>query len=146
MFFSVVHCPCAAFSSVNWLATLKYLVTSCRWKQTKKTNTSLMLLHNCLTTLGECAPALNSKQPSERTKIVSWCLFLFVSCCFFVVSSHVHVCVSVFCSVWDALTDNYISTWDGPESEGLNGNLSDQEVPVTPHFSVWFSSGKCANT
>ncbi|KAM4545439.1 fasciculation and elongation protein zeta-1 isoform 2-T2 [Odontesthes bonariensis] len=30
--------------------------------------------------------------------------------------------------VWDALTDNYISTWDGPNSEGLNGNLSDQEV------------------
>ncbi|XP_034461895.1 fasciculation and elongation protein zeta-1 isoform X2 [Hippoglossus hippoglossus] len=30
--------------------------------------------------------------------------------------------------VWDALTDNYISTWDGPDSEGLNGNLSDQEV------------------
>ncbi|XP_068186818.1 fasciculation and elongation protein zeta-1 isoform X1 [Antennarius striatus] len=28
--------------------------------------------------------------------------------------------------VWDALTDNYISTWDGPE--GLNGNLSDQET------------------
>uniref|UniRef100_A0A673ABA1 Fasciculation and elongation protein zeta 1 (zygin I) n=1 Tax=Sphaeramia orbicularis TaxID=375764 RepID=A0A673ABA1_9TELE len=30
--------------------------------------------------------------------------------------------------VWDALTDNYISTWDGPDSEGLNGNLSDQEI------------------
>uniref|UniRef100_A0A3P9P8P9 Fasciculation and elongation protein zeta 1 (zygin I) n=1 Tax=Poecilia reticulata TaxID=8081 RepID=A0A3P9P8P9_POERE len=30
--------------------------------------------------------------------------------------------------VWDALTDNYISTWDGPNSEGLNGNLSDHEV------------------
>ncbi|CAG5878874.1 unnamed protein product [Menidia menidia] len=30
--------------------------------------------------------------------------------------------------VWDALTDNYISAWDGPKSEGLNGNLSDQEV------------------
>uniref|UniRef100_A0A3P8T2U7 Fasciculation and elongation protein zeta 1 (zygin I) n=1 Tax=Amphiprion percula TaxID=161767 RepID=A0A3P8T2U7_AMPPE len=30
--------------------------------------------------------------------------------------------------VWDALTDNYISTWDGADSEGLNGNLSDQEV------------------
>lgn len=30
--------------------------------------------------------------------------------------------------VWDALTDNYISTWDGNESEGLNGNLSDQEI------------------
>ncbi|KAM4545440.1 fasciculation and elongation protein zeta-1 isoform 3-T3 [Odontesthes bonariensis] len=30
--------------------------------------------------------------------------------------------------VWDALTDNYISTWDGPNSEGLNGNLSDQEI------------------
>ncbi|KAL3042165.1 hypothetical protein OYC64_020167 [Pagothenia borchgrevinki] len=30
--------------------------------------------------------------------------------------------------VWDALTDNYISTWDGNDSEGLNGNLSDQEI------------------
>ncbi|XP_061754039.1 fasciculation and elongation protein zeta-1 isoform X2 [Nerophis ophidion] len=30
--------------------------------------------------------------------------------------------------VWDALTDNYITGWDGPVSEGLNGNLSDQEV------------------
>uniref|UniRef100_A0AAQ5YB82 Fasciculation and elongation protein zeta 1 (zygin I) n=1 Tax=Amphiprion ocellaris TaxID=80972 RepID=A0AAQ5YB82_AMPOC len=30
--------------------------------------------------------------------------------------------------VWDALTDNYISTWDGADSEGLNGNLSDQEI------------------
>ncbi|XP_029925121.1 fasciculation and elongation protein zeta-1 [Myripristis murdjan] len=30
--------------------------------------------------------------------------------------------------VWDALTDNYISTWDNPNSEGINGNLSDQEV------------------
>ncbi|KAM9729077.1 LOW QUALITY PROTEIN: fasciculation and elongation protein zeta-1-like [Menidia menidia] len=30
--------------------------------------------------------------------------------------------------VWDALTDNYISAWDGPKSEGLNGNLSDQEI------------------
>ncbi|XP_043996967.1 fasciculation and elongation protein zeta-1 [Gambusia affinis] len=30
--------------------------------------------------------------------------------------------------VWDALTDNYISTWDGPNAEGLNGNLSDHEI------------------
>ncbi|XP_008280654.1 fasciculation and elongation protein zeta-1 isoform X1 [Stegastes partitus] len=30
--------------------------------------------------------------------------------------------------VWDALTDNYISTWDGADSEGLNGNLCDQEI------------------
>uniref|UniRef100_A0A3B3ZLH5 Uncharacterized protein n=1 Tax=Periophthalmus magnuspinnatus TaxID=409849 RepID=A0A3B3ZLH5_9GOBI len=30
--------------------------------------------------------------------------------------------------VWDALTDNYISTWDGADEEGLNGNLSDQEI------------------
>ncbi|KAM9386402.1 fasciculation and elongation protein zeta-1 isoform 2-T2 [Pholidichthys leucotaenia] len=30
--------------------------------------------------------------------------------------------------VWDALTDNYISTWDGPDAEGLNGNISDQEI------------------
>ncbi|XP_054902859.1 fasciculation and elongation protein zeta-1 [Poeciliopsis prolifica] len=30
--------------------------------------------------------------------------------------------------VWDALTDNYVSTWDGPDSEGLNGNLSDHEI------------------
>ncbi|XP_005803582.1 fasciculation and elongation protein zeta-1 [Xiphophorus maculatus] len=30
--------------------------------------------------------------------------------------------------VWDALTDNYISTWDGLNSEGLNGNLSDHEI------------------
>ncbi|KAM6983702.1 fasciculation and elongation protein zeta-1 isoform 1-T1 [Tautogolabrus adspersus] len=30
--------------------------------------------------------------------------------------------------VWDALTDNYISTWDNPEQEGLNGNLSEQEI------------------
>nr|XP_057942065.1 fasciculation and elongation protein zeta-1 [Doryrhamphus excisus] len=29
--------------------------------------------------------------------------------------------------VWDALTDNYIA-WDGAPSEGLNGNLSDQEI------------------
>lgn len=36
----------------------------------------------------------------------------------------------LFCSVWDALTDNYISTWDGADQEGLNGNLSDQEVLI----------------
>ncbi|CAL9686009.1 unnamed protein product [Knipowitschia caucasica] len=30
--------------------------------------------------------------------------------------------------VWDALTDNYNSTWDGPDPEGLNGNMSDQEI------------------
>uniref|UniRef100_A0A3P9LTB6 Fasciculation and elongation protein zeta 1 (zygin I) n=1 Tax=Oryzias latipes TaxID=8090 RepID=A0A3P9LTB6_ORYLA len=30
--------------------------------------------------------------------------------------------------VWDALTDNYISTWDTTNSEGLNGNLSDREI------------------
>ncbi|XP_056140744.1 fasciculation and elongation protein zeta-1 [Lampris incognitus] len=30
--------------------------------------------------------------------------------------------------VWDALTDNYISTWDNPATEGTNGNLSDQEI------------------
>ncbi|KAF7661066.1 hypothetical protein LDENG_00270070 [Lucifuga dentata] len=30
--------------------------------------------------------------------------------------------------VWDALTDNYISTWDGSDSEGLNGNMSEQEI------------------
>ncbi|XP_069021131.1 fasciculation and elongation protein zeta-1 [Embiotoca jacksoni] len=30
--------------------------------------------------------------------------------------------------VWDALTDNYISSWDGADSEGLNGNLTDQEI------------------
>ncbi|XP_047463416.1 fasciculation and elongation protein zeta-1 [Mugil cephalus] len=30
--------------------------------------------------------------------------------------------------VWDALTDNYNSTWDSPDSEGFNGNLSDQEI------------------
>ncbi|XP_071376275.1 fasciculation and elongation protein zeta-1-like [Centroberyx affinis] len=31
-------------------------------------------------------------------------------------------------NVWDALTDNYISSWDNPNAEGLNGNLSDQEI------------------
>uniref|UniRef100_A0A1A8EQP8 Fasciculation and elongation protein zeta 1 (Zygin I) n=2 Tax=Nothobranchius korthausae TaxID=1143690 RepID=A0A1A8EQP8_9TELE len=30
--------------------------------------------------------------------------------------------------VWDALTDNYISTWDSPNSDGHNGNLSDEEI------------------
>ncbi|XP_037543360.1 fasciculation and elongation protein zeta-1 [Nematolebias whitei] len=30
--------------------------------------------------------------------------------------------------VWDALTDNYISTWEGPNFQGRNGNLSDQEI------------------
>ncbi|XP_040038261.1 fasciculation and elongation protein zeta-1 isoform X2 [Gasterosteus aculeatus] len=30
--------------------------------------------------------------------------------------------------VWDALTDNYSSTWDGTDSEGLNGNLSELEI------------------
>ncbi|KAG9351512.1 hypothetical protein JZ751_022763 [Albula glossodonta] len=34
--------------------------------------------------------------------------------------------------VWDALTDNYLpssgSSWDNPNSEVLNGNLSDQEI------------------
>ncbi|XP_028840545.1 fasciculation and elongation protein zeta-1 [Denticeps clupeoides] len=34
--------------------------------------------------------------------------------------------------VWDALTDNYmpssVSSWDDPNSEGINGNLSDQEI------------------
>ncbi|XP_067085134.1 fasciculation and elongation protein zeta-1 [Osmerus mordax] len=34
--------------------------------------------------------------------------------------------------VWDALTDNYVqssvSSWDEPNSEGINGNLSDQEI------------------
>ena len=43
------------------------------------------------------------------------------------------LCV-IFYSVWDALTDNYISTWDGPDSEGFNGNLSDQEVNVIHIF------------
>uniref|UniRef100_A0A3Q3AMI2 Fasciculation and elongation protein zeta 1 (zygin I) n=1 Tax=Kryptolebias marmoratus TaxID=37003 RepID=A0A3Q3AMI2_KRYMA len=47
--------------------------------------------------------------------------------------------------VWDALTDNYISTWDGPNSEGLNGNLSDQE-PRHPaeetHFSRLYSRSR----
>lgn len=52
---------------------------------------------------------------------------------------HIYVCVLCF-SVWDALTDNYISTWDGPDSEGLNGNLSEQEVQVAPHLSIWFRS------
>lgn len=57
----------------------------------------------------------------------------------------VHVCFYVlFCSVWDALTDNYISTWDGPASEGLNGNLSEQEVHATPHLSIWFRFDQCA--
>lgn len=41
----------------------------------------------------------------------------------------------LYCSVWDALTDNYISTWDGADSEGLNGNISDPEVHATlTHF------------
>lgn len=49
-----------------------------------------------------------------------------------------YVCACVlFHSVWDALTDNYISTWDGPDSEGLNGNLSDQEVHVTLTISLF---------
>ncbi|KAM9789001.1 fasciculation and elongation protein zeta-1-like [Neosynchiropus ocellatus] len=30
--------------------------------------------------------------------------------------------------VWDALTDNYNSTWDDPDAEGLNGNMSDHEI------------------
>lgn len=30
--------------------------------------------------------------------------------------------------MWDALTDNYISTWDSPNPEGLNGNHLDQEI------------------
>lgn len=30
--------------------------------------------------------------------------------------------------MWDALTDNYISTWDNPDQEGLNGNPSEQEI------------------
>ncbi|CAJ1064765.1 fasciculation and elongation protein zeta-1 [Xyrichtys novacula] len=30
--------------------------------------------------------------------------------------------------VWDALTDNYISAWDNPDQQGLNGNLSEQEI------------------
>ncbi|XP_046898876.1 fasciculation and elongation protein zeta-1 [Hypomesus transpacificus] len=34
--------------------------------------------------------------------------------------------------VWDALTDNYspssVSSWDEPNSQGINGNLSDQEI------------------
>uniref|UniRef100_A0AAR2IR18 Fasciculation and elongation protein zeta 1 (zygin I) n=1 Tax=Pygocentrus nattereri TaxID=42514 RepID=A0AAR2IR18_PYGNA len=34
--------------------------------------------------------------------------------------------------VWDALTDNYmpssVSSWDGPNSETLNGNISDDEI------------------
>ena len=53
--------------------------------------------------------------------------------CFFPVKRvYLHLCVCVcnsLCfSVWDALTDNYISSWDNPSSEALNGNLSDQEV------------------
>lgn len=48
-----------------------------------------------------------------------------------------NVCVYVLlCSVWDALTDNYSSTWDGTDSEGLNGNLSELEVGVTPNLSI----------
>ncbi|XP_061155467.1 fasciculation and elongation protein zeta-1 [Syngnathus typhle] len=30
--------------------------------------------------------------------------------------------------VWDALTDNYIAAWDGPDSEGFNANFSDKEI------------------
>lgn len=30
--------------------------------------------------------------------------------------------------VWDALTDNYNSAWDGLDAEGLNGNMSDPEI------------------
>lgn len=39
-------------------------------------------------------------------------------------------------SVWDALTDNYISKWDGQDAEGLNGNLSDQEVTILNSFEL----------
>lgn len=42
-------------------------------------------------------------------------------------------CLCFHHSVWDALTDNYICTWDGGDSEGLNGNLSDHEVYVMHH-------------
>ncbi|XP_020484940.1 fasciculation and elongation protein zeta-1 isoform X1 [Labrus bergylta] len=38
--------------------------------------------------------------------------------------------------VWDALTDNYISTWDNPDQEGLNGNLSEQEVRVAAQLHI----------
>lgn len=43
-----------------------------------------------------------------------------------------YICLVCVCSVWDALTDNYlpssVSSWDCPNSETLNGNLSDDEV------------------
>lgn len=67
---------------------------------------------------------------------------------------HLQLCVVVvvlFCSVWDALTDNYISTWDGNDPEGLNGNLSDQEVLSLTVCSIWImclvhlEAGICAS-
>lgn len=44
------------------------------------------------------------------------------------VTLDLHVYICVLHSVWDALTDNYISTWDSPNPEGLNGNHLDQEI------------------
>lgn len=55
------------------------------------------------------------------------CIFVALQCWW------LNVCLLCPCfSVWDALMDNYVpssvSSWDNPNSEGFNGNLSDQEV------------------
>ncbi|XP_029030035.1 fasciculation and elongation protein zeta-1 [Betta splendens] len=47
--------------------------------------------------------------------------------------------------VWDALTDNYISTWDGADAEGLNGNLSDQEIHEKEEEEMNEKNDNCAN-
>lgn len=65
------------------------------------------------------------------------CILVF---CSFRVFSESSSCYCVlFCSVWDALTDNYISTWDGADQEGLNGNLSDQEVLILTICTTLFA-------
>lgn len=131
----------------HWLDTLKYWL-SCRLlvtqlsrlplrpaRQNNTANSGLMLLYKCLTAWCVDTAAESSRQPSElRPETGFWCFFVVIFVLVLHLKAHcLCVCVHVsvlFYSVWDALTDNYISTWDGTDSEGLNGNLSDQEVHV----------------
>lgn len=74
-----------------------------------------------------------SKNPKAYLSLInSLILYMWSLCCVFKGwFVYIIVCVCA-CSVWDALTDNYlpssVSSWDGPNSETLNGNLSDDEV------------------
>lgn len=114
-FFSIVHCCHAALNSTTmkyWLSWRMLNIGLSTWLFTiRKTN------------------LLRAKAEGKN------CVFilLFDICLSRFAFWHGSV---LFCSVWDALTDNYIATWDGTDSEGINGNISDQEVHFMPRLHV----------